>query len=808
MKTEIHSSSKSAPEQSAWREHVIAVALLGALSLVLFADVLFDTHSMVVGASWTDLGWTDIYKLGGYWRQFGFGELAKGHLVLWNPHTYCGSPYFGGAHAALLYPPNWIFMVLPLALSLNLSFALHLWLLGVLMYAWAFHRRLGAIASTVAGAVLMLSGAVFSKILPGHLGVVCAMAWAPLVLLAIDELIDKFSLGWVLLGATAVAMQVLAGYPPLFFYTALIAGLYGLLNLLRARRPLVSLVAMAMMYIIGVGLSAVQLLTTLSESFETVRSGGLDVRMAGQYSFPPENFVCFITPAFFGGVSQMSYWGRWFPWEVQPFLGVAGVFLAVYGALVGPGDKRRFSVLMVVITLVLALGAYIPPVFRFTREYVPGMNLFRGSCRFLFLATLFLAMLVGVGVHTLVSYRRFCLGSAMMAFLVAVVLVLIGWVMYSWASAPMAGNTWAEILAAMDRTGESWQNKIVFTDKEFICQAGMFAARSILITAATAGVLSLILVLTRLMPRAGYLVAILALTELFVFDRVFQRPTCQLGTGVPLALEEYMRPQGDDTRTLNPFLPTLAMAVDGADLWGYDPFVLRRYMEFMYFTQGLDVRDAPFFQHLGSLRPSGLFSMLRCRSMLVPQGNQVNMLTLSNPMGRLQLIGQYEVHRIPQDVLSAMIEPDFDPRRTVILEEEPEIIPAGVSDAGWAKVTDSSTDSLTIRAELSAPAILLITDAYSKYWQASALPGSSQHRYTIMPANYCLRAVPLAAGRHLFRLDYRPIGFLIGRWVSLGAVAVCLAVLVLHLRLRKRRGGQAAAPPAVTYVNPRRPPEP
>ncbi len=274
---------------------------------------------------------------------------------------------------------------------------------------------------------------------------------------------------------------------------------------------------------------------------------------------------------------------------------------------------------------------------------------------------------------------------------------------------------------------------------------------------------------------------------------------------MPQDLREYMQPQ-DDSRTLNPFLPTLAMAVGGADLWGYDPFVLRRYMEFMFFTQGLDSHNAYFFQHVKSLRPHELFSMLRCRSMLLPQGGQISMLTLPEPMGRLQLVGRYQVYRIPQDVLESMSGPDFNPRQTVILEEEPEIVPAGAPDPGWAKVTASSTDSLTIQAELSAPAILLITDSYSEYWRASALPGSSQQRYAVMPANYCLRAVPLSAGRHLFRLDYRPEGFLIGRWVSLGVGVVYVALLVLHLRLRKRRVEPAAARPAVTYVNPRRPP--
>lgn len=222
MKTELPSSRKSAPQQHPRRTHVIAAALLGVLALSIFADVLMDPLPTVVGEAWTD-----VYRQFAYWRQFGFSQLAEGHLVLWNPHIFCGSPFFGGAQSALLYPPNWLFMVLPLVTALNLSFALHLWLVGVFMYAWAFHRGLGAPASTVAGAVLMLSGVVFMKIAPGHMPSLITMAWAPLVFLTVDKLIDRPSLGWVLLGALAVAMQVLAGHPQHFFYTAVVAAIYG-----------------------------------------------------------------------------------------------------------------------------------------------------------------------------------------------------------------------------------------------------------------------------------------------------------------------------------------------------------------------------------------------------------------------------------------------------------------------------------------------------------------------------------------------------------------------------------------------------
>ena len=227
--------------------------------------------------------------------------------------------------------------------------------------------------------------------------------------------------------------------------------------------------------------------------------------------------------------------------------------------------------------------------------------------------------------------------------------------------------------------------------------------------------------------------------------RGYQRPTFQLGAGLPLAIKPLVQDRGDDTRTVNPFLPNLAMVVGGADLWGYDSFVLRRYMQFIYFTQGWPVEDADFFQHVGALKPHSLFGMLRCRLILIPSKNAI-MLAPLEPMAWLLLVGGYRVCPSREAVFQAMSEANFDPRATVILEQEPPIKPAGVAEPGWARVVESSTDAATIEAELSAPALLLMTDSYSKYWCARALPGSSQREYTVLPANYCLRAIPLAPG--------------------------------------------------------------
>ena len=104
------------------------------------------------------------------------------------------------------------------------------------------------------------------------------------------------------------------------------------------------------------------------------------------------------------------------------------------------------------------------------------------------------------------------------------------------------------------------------------------------------------------------------------------------------------------------------------------------------------------------------------------------------------------------------------------------------SSNGTARITATTTDSLTIEADVEQPSILLITDAYAASWHTVSLPGSSQAHYDLLPANYVLRAVPLAAGHHLLRVEYRPVAFAIGKWISIISVVAFLLILVRFRR--------------------------
>jgi hypothetical protein len=110
---------------------------------------------------------------------------------------------------------------------------------------------------------------------------------------------------------------------------------------------------------VGAAVAAVQILSGMETTAESLRGGhGVPYDFARVFWFPPENFLTFLAPGFFGPETETAffrYWGRCFVWEMCLFIGITGLLLAIYGAIAGERAKRRFSPAMVVTLLVLAL---------------------------------------------------------------------------------------------------------------------------------------------------------------------------------------------------------------------------------------------------------------------------------------------------------------------------------------------------------------------------------------------------------------------------------------------------------------------
>ena len=757
--------------QSAPLLKITAPLVLLLLTVVLFGPELFQPGECVLSKWGTDTSQFYVYA-----RAFSANELRHGNLPLWNPYTFCGVPHLGSFQAALLYPPNLLYLVLPLAKAINATIALHTFLVGLFMYCWARYRQLSRKGGLFAASLLMCCSAYILHVYAGHLSNLCTMAWAPLVFLALDGILDQRSpWRWCLLGMLAAAMMVLAGHPQYVFQTAVAGGIYTAFRLCTAHhRGRVALGLLAM----GAGaaaLSAVQLMPGLEAGGESVRTGGISLTMARRGSFPPENLLTLLSPVFFGDGENVFYWGRWYRWEMTLYFGVMGLILAVYAGACGPRNRRRFAVTMTLVLMVLALGAHTP-LFLLFYYYVPGFNLFRGSAKFIFQVSLFLTMLAGLGLDTLAKNKRHRICLAWVCLSSAGVLAMCALWMRSTAAGPSAGF-WPEAVNAIRQTKDIYRIPPNLSP----AAAGFLAAKSMGIAACTCALGAGLLWLARRFDRAVYAVALLGVGEVLVFACA-NFPTFDLEqTRFPAVAA--LRDDGPaDARIWFSRKSSFGMSVGLGDIDGEEPGVLRRYAQLVYVTQGQDPDLAT--QYLNIKKRHRLLGMLRCKYAIAIREDSLGTLDLGETLPRVSLISECRVIPSRDDIFAALTDHSFDPRQTVILETAPEPAPTG-GEGGTVKILHATTDTLTVEADLPHPAVLLITDAYSKGWRARPLEGSVQDAYEVMPANYALQAVPLTAGKHRLQLEYVPRGFQIGKWVSLTSLlAYTLAVATL-LRRRK-----------------------
>lgn len=757
--------------------------LLLLLVLVVFGDVLVAPRGRVLSDDNSDTVNREIW-----FRGFGFGHLRQGHLALWNPHVFGGSPYYGSFATGLMYPPNWLELILPSHIAQNWFYAIHLYFAGLFTYFACRARGLSPPASVLAGATFMFGAPYFLHVYPGHPTVIGGMTWVPLILLSLDRLTDTGRARWVLTGAFAVALQIYSGAQH-FYLGGIVFGVYAVLLAVAAggawRNRARPLVGYASIYGLAALIAAAQLFPALEARPESVRGAGVPIEFAATFSLPPENLATLVAPHVFGEIHapDAPYLGRAYLWEVCLFAGVTGLLLAAC-ALAQHDYRRRFAGTMVIVSIILALG-YHTPLFKLLYHHLPGYNTFRGSAKFGVFVTLFLAMLAAIGLDQLSVRDRQLVRRRLTVLLIAAGLILVAAL-----TVRSGGDVWANTLQRINASGEAEINNVEFTDPAFISATGQRAGDQLLIAFGVAGVVAALVWLHGRTRRAGYLLVGLAVLELLVFARRYVATT-DATPPLPPPWAKVLAANPGDYRVIlgAERWANWGMGYGFKNLYGYDSSsISRRFAEFLAFSQNRDPDGGN--QYVTFTRFPPYLNMLRTRFVLLADVKRP-VIELPDPLPRAVLVPNYHVGANRDDIFARLAKPTFDPRALVLLESEPSIKPKPGGERGTVTVREISTDELHITADVPASTILLVTDNYSRLWRATPLAPGPQSTYDVLPANWILRAIPLAAGKHEIRLRYEPKGVFLGAMTTLATLSA-LAGAGLFFRFRTPLGSRSS----------------
>ncbi len=765
---------------------LLVPAIFALLTLLIFNDALFDPTKIIADKN-TDLALQFLP-----WRKFGFDLLRHGHLALWNPHIFGGAPYFAGFQSALLYPPNWLHLFLPVGLAINWITAIHVFLAGMLTYAWCRHRDLSQSGSMLAGAMFMFCGPYFPHVYAGHLPHVAIMVWAPLLFLSIDLVMEGLFARGTLLGIFAMTMFLLAGHPQYVYYTGMAAAVYVAVNLFRAKKIPLALAGCALIVAGGVALASVQLLSGMDFVSESVRSGGTKYEFSSTFSFPPENLLTMISPDVYGPLAAPqgalppdAYFGRCYLWEVSLFVSVTGLILALYGALAAPWKYRRGAVTMVIVCFILALGAHTP-LHRWLYDHLPGFSGFRGSVKFNYLVALFLSLLAACGFDRLLRNGRAPVGLITIAIGMLIIVLACALTIRSSATDGPTGiwsHTLRNALEAGVDSGEVFFNTAFLGDPKLVTQAGFITSNALFMGAGVILLVIAILATTWAKPRFAHALVGLAMIELIWFA-ASSRATMNAIPDFPPTWAAAIAQIPKDARVIDTtnLRSNFGLWFGYNDVWGYDPGVIKRYAELVAHSQGQNPEQAS--QYVQFRRADAhLFPLLRVAAILTADPKQP-VIWAPAPMDVAQIVSTAFVMPDRDRILSAMESDSFDPRRAVMLEHEPTIKPAGSPDPGTVQILSQSSDTIELVADVNANAILLVTNAYSKGWRVESIGPTSQASYEIVPGDWALQAIPLMPGKHHLLLEYRPTAFVVGKWLSIFSLLAYIFAIVWYFRSR------------------------
>jgi hypothetical protein len=776
-----------------------------ALRAILAAPFLLIPTILVFSAVGSGQFLYGVDLIGGFYALRGAvaSALAEGRLPLWEPRLMAGFPLFAAPHSAVLYPPNWLVLVLPVGAFWSLSVVLHLALAGIFAREW-LRKGLGlGIAGAMAGGLLfMMSGFIVSHVHAGHTNHVWAYPWVPALLWRLERFLASPTLRRGLLLSLVLAMLFLAGIPPYVFYAGLIV-LARLVQVVlssregRRERLLRSIQGIGWLAL-GLLFCAPQLLPTLELITQGQRVSIKNYEFVTSFSVAPINYIGLLAPTFFGDGREAAIWSHGFLAESHGFVGIAGLVLAGVG-LLGRHPQRFLWAGIAVAGALLALGQYTP-IFRAFYAVVPVAGLFRVPARYLLLYAVALAALAAMGMDLLRvqdgAPRR---PMRVLAAAVAVVALLAAGLRFS--------------LTATDGPSPGWWTSLVESERQaFRAEQGSeapaasrsMAARSLLWAALCAGVATAGLLVRGTVGASA--LGLLLVGELWVYgSRYF--------VGYPV--EEMVWPKEfiENVRS-NPNYPfriaTVAMSqtpeigkceLAGLDhVGGFDPMMLRRYTTLINVGRGKPATD--LVVTMAYSRPGPVFDLLGARYWIVPGprqeppgwrtiGQLPSGFIYENPaaLPRAFLVGHALTLTAEEERLRYLASPEFDGSQVVVLEEgEGE---SGSRDPvrGSIQLQSQEAGGYRLRAECDRDAWLVLTEAWYPGWSVEI----DGHPAGLLRADHLLQAVRLGAGKHEVQFRYRSRTLATGFVIAAIAAVGCAGFMTWR---RRSSSGEGQSPGA------------
>jgi hypothetical protein len=735
----------------------LAIGFLTLVGFLFFGKVILGGKSL--------MGW-DFVEQFYPWKKFIYDSVwSNGSVPFWNPYLFSGIPFVGNIQASMFYPLGLLYYLLPPEFAYGYSTALHCFLGSIFMYVLMRGLSVSLAGSLISALIFSFNGYFMGHLYAGHLSFVQSYVWIPLILHLMHRFIQRAQMKYAIGAGLMLGLQILGGFPQIAFYTILSCLLFLLfhgLTLLRGGAYTGALrvgIGLTLILCVGFALAAVQVLPTLEFTRLSTRAGGVDYAFATFDSLNPKEILGFLIPDIFGNPVDGTYWRSpqsWHFWESCGYAGILPLFLIFiktrHGSL---RSLRIFFIVLILLALFLAFGKYnplYPLIYR-----LPGFNSFRVPSQIIFLYVFGIAVLSGIGFHNLQQKEwHFSRVGAVFLTLAGSLLMAI--------TIGLAVSPFSFFFQLFKNLSEG---PVTHANMSMLYGRITFS----IYTGTLLFFCSLLFILShgrqKLTPWILTVVAsALILTDLYLFGGQFIRPH-ELTT--PSRKEDILellnrRPdQGRIVTKSDLFLTNDGLLHKFPSVLGYDPLILRRYVNYVQSSQ--NERHDDHVVNLANLDDprAKLMKLLNVKRMVVGE----RILELDKDVNYLTIVKE-AVTKSDDEALDFMQSDAFDPGKMVILGQDyvykntPSQVDFGPLMASGSVLTYDN-ERITIQASTNQPAYLVLSEIFYPGWQATV----DGRTVPILRGNYLFRVIPLERGEHQVHLRFVSWPFRIGVLISL-----------------------------------------
>jgi uncharacterized membrane protein YfhO len=670
-------------------------------------------------------------------------------------------------------------------------------------------NKWGSLASAAA---FMFSGFFLDEIWWGHETVLSSITWIPLIFLFFFKAYKEEKSLFSVLGGIFLAVQLYSGHPQFVYYGMLalfVFMAFMAVYAIRDKKPRKTAFLVASFFIVGViglGLYSLQLLPAAELSHFSVRAPSEEAfDFFTRWSMEPKYIISFIFPKTVSLIGANS-----FPFPVA--LGYIGFFSFVLALLSLFFIRNRFVLTfwgLTVFSLLLSIGRYTP-IYRVFYHLLPGFNMFRNPIFYMYLYVFSICILTGFGMHYFTRWIKKDSQAKTKIIRIILIVTSLAFLFISLVSYLAVGSQ--DVMQDQGAAG-------------FIL-AKMFKFRETLVyDFARIGILMFLISVPFFLLRKFRinnqifkgLIILVIFMDLFLYGKKFistydLKPFVSKGEWV-----DFLKRDKEPFRVMPvldyPEQDPVMKIHKISSINGYGSLeMLQDYVDFIAAFQEVPVTQQATLMRVMNYNSIAV-DLLNMKYILTDQTIEddrfpliysgfipaaqtwdpqrkdtipLNIYENKSSLPRGFIVHAFKVEKDRKKILNMLQDTQFDPKETVILEEELgeefEMKPfsEGKEQVEFIRYRENE---ILLEATLEKDGILFLSEIYYPGWKVYVDGEESK----IYRANYLFRSVYLEKGIHTVKLIFRPDSFKRGAFISLLFCSILLVYFGVFFLRRKNK---------------------